>query len=225
MVDTTIFHFNKETGELLGEDIAITDPIDNLPMIPAYATAVIPPVYSINEIPVTNDNGITWEVIADYRNQVWFNPDGSEVTFNSLGESPSIDQVSALTDALILQRSKRDKITYLENSCCTEVISGYLSSTLGTPHTYPTNLLDQQNLIAVCLAATVTLDPLWKCNFWCSDASGEWSRKAHSKEQILALGVEIQLHIAAKQDKLLLLINQVNDPLTDTLQKVSDILW
>jgi len=93
-------------------------------------------------------------------------------------------------------------ITAIDNEYKRKIISGCMSSALGTEHLYPTNLVDQQNLAASVLSAVVSDDPEFSTPFWCQDDAGIWAFRMHSKAQIITVGNVVKLHITGLQAEL-----------------------
>jgi len=93
-------------------------------------------------------------------------------------------------------------ITAVDNVCKRKIISGCMSSALGTAHLYPTNLVDQQNLAASVLSAVVSEDPEFSTPFWCQDDAGIWAFKMHNKAQIIEVGNTVKQYITGLQAEL-----------------------
>lgn len=75
------------------------------------------------------------------------------------------------------------QLTALRAACDAEMVAGFTSSALGAPHHYPSQPLDQSNLIGA--ATTAGFAPAgWTVNFWCADASGAWNNPPHTAAQI-----------------------------------------
>jgi hypothetical protein len=84
---TTIYYYDKDTQELLGEGVARICPVTKTDLIiPAYATIVEPPPE--NEGFAVIFNGIAWEYAVDKRETVFYNEQGEEFIQASLGELP-----------------------------------------------------------------------------------------------------------------------------------------
>lgn len=83
---TTIYHYSAINGELTGQSEADNDPIDDLPLIPALATTVTPPVAGANEKAVFNANA--WDLVDDFRGWIGFDLLGNEQPIRELGIAP-----------------------------------------------------------------------------------------------------------------------------------------
>jgi hypothetical protein len=86
-----IYHFHPITKEFLGEGLADQDPMspDNW-LIPANATSSEPPPVSANEVAIYQNDG-NWQVQQDYRNTLYYKPDGSTTTITEIGDFPEPD--------------------------------------------------------------------------------------------------------------------------------------
>ena len=85
-----IYNYNPATNEFLNETIALNDPIENLPLVPANATLInndlIP---QKNKAIVFNRDSQKWEYVDDFRNTVLANKQtGQNYTIEKLNENP-----------------------------------------------------------------------------------------------------------------------------------------
>lgn len=118
---------------------------------------------------------------------------------------------------------KNNKIAELRAACNATMISGYASSALGTPHTYPSTQLDQQNMIASVTASLLPTPPGWSTPFWCVDANGVWALTLHTVQQIQQAGLDGKAFIVSCQQKLLSLSTQTL--MANTADAVAAIVW
>lgn len=80
-----VYHFDEE-GAYCGASEAYRSPLEeDVYLIPAMATDIMPPATGKNECPVW-ENG-KWTVKADFREKVYWLPDGSECKINRIGET------------------------------------------------------------------------------------------------------------------------------------------
>ena len=80
-----VYHFD-ENGAYCGASEACRSPLeDNVYLIPAMATDVMPPSTLKNECPVW-ENG-KWTVKSDFRGKVYWLDDGSECKIDQIGET------------------------------------------------------------------------------------------------------------------------------------------
>ena len=85
-----IYNYNPATNEFLNETIALNDPIENLPLVPANATLIkndlIP---EKNKAIIFNRDNQKWEYVDDFRNTVLANKQtGQNYTIQKLNENP-----------------------------------------------------------------------------------------------------------------------------------------
>ena len=85
-----IYNYNPATNEFLNETIALNDPIENLPLVPANATLIkndlIP---QKNKAIIFNRDNQKWEYVDDFRNTVVANKQtGQNYTIQKLNENP-----------------------------------------------------------------------------------------------------------------------------------------
>jgi hypothetical protein len=97
----------------------------------------------------------------------------------------------------------RSQQSYLLNSACAAAItSGFTSSALGSPHQYPSQMTDQQNLTTRVMASlTPGLDPGWTTSFWCADPDGKWTWTTHTAAQIQQVGMDGASAVKSHQDR------------------------
>ena len=102
-----IFHFDKATGELLGESEARLDPLETKGkgseayLVPANATEIAPPEAGKNEKAVFD--GSTWRLVPDFRGP-FYKPDGTAGAISRLGEELPIGATLYPSPAYIAAR-------------------------------------------------------------------------------------------------------------------------
>lgn len=119
-------------------------------------------------------------------------PNSDKLTLADL--QPAIAAWHALTppmpsDADLLAEAKLVRTAGINNACAAEITGGFVSSALGTPHTYDSEETDQLNLIG---AASMGVDIPYKC----ADASGIKDFRLHTPaqlKQVLADGATVKL--------------------------------
>ncbi len=82
---TTIYHYDEQSGEYLGESIAARDPLEGHPLIPAAATTQKPLAVGAREAAVFDRETERWRTVADYRGVTYWLEDGSSQTITRLG--------------------------------------------------------------------------------------------------------------------------------------------
>lgn len=85
----TLYHYQPETGELLGESLADPSPLEpEVWLIPAHATDLPPPKLKPRQVAVFRDN--RWQLAPDWRSAaLWSTEDGSAVSITDLGVTPT----------------------------------------------------------------------------------------------------------------------------------------
>jgi hypothetical protein len=106
--------------------------------------------------------------------------------------------------AIPLSALKAAKVEELSSACATAIVGGFVSSALGSPHTYPSSTTDQINLMGSVTASLLPAPaPDWSTPFWCANhVDGAWVFRSHSAEQIQAVGADGKAHVVACQTRL-----------------------
>jgi hypothetical protein len=106
--------------------------------------------------------------------------------------SGALQQDSVVINARALQAAKNAASASMSAACQAACVAGFASSALGTPFTYPSNLVDQQNLSANVLSSTLPAAQVagWTTMQLCADASTPpvWAYRAHTVAQIQRVG-------------------------------------
>lgn len=106
-------------------------------------------------------------------------------------------------NATELLAAKNAKIASLYGSCAKAVTSGFVSSALGAPHTYPMTELDQTNLLGRVAQSQLAISITgWTTSFWCADVDGVWEKRTHSASQMIAVGQDAAAWAQTCSDKL-----------------------
>jgi hypothetical protein len=117
------------------------------------------------------------------------------------------DQTQVLGDDLTMQPApasldaiKAKQIAFLTSCCAAAIVGGYSSSALGAPHSYPSNVTDQINMMGSVTASLLPeLATGWTTPFWCEEASGSWAFRDHTAAQIQAAGADGKAHVVECQ--------------------------
>lgn len=169
------YHYDPVTGAYNGFSQADPDPITpDEYLIPAYATTITPPTTAVNQAAIYNDG--SWSVVPDWRDHTYWMPDGGEHTITNLDEVPPVDALDA-PPPLPPTQLAQEKITDLSTACDAAIISGFVSSALGSDHTYQSDRDDQINLIG---ASSAGVDMPYKC----ADVNGIWTYRQHTAAQL-----------------------------------------
>lgn len=157
-------------------------------------------------------------------------PDGFQFptvpTWSMGGNFSSTDPASL--PAAVLAKAKSDQSAAITAACANAIVAGFTSTALGSPHTYPSKLTDQQNLMASVLDALLNaaIDG-WTTPFWCAtaDATGAltWSWVAHTAAQIRQVGQDGKASVLAAQTKAAMLQPQI--AAATTVDAVKAVAW
>lgn len=82
----------------------------------------------------------------------------------------------------------------IQSKCEDLITQGLVSTALGAPHTYPSKVIDQQNLAANVQRSILpanAADPNWITWHMCADASGAWQFRPHNAAQIQQAGEDL----------------------------------
>ena len=100
-----IYNHHPQTGEFLNQSEASLDPIEQKPMVPAFATELEPPEVQDNEKAVFVDGA--WQVISDYRETEYWLEDGSHTVIAELGATPPEDALFSPPMASLKEGAKK----------------------------------------------------------------------------------------------------------------------
>lgn len=139
-------------------------------------------------------------------------------------ENAALVQVPPPTAEQQLAVAQQAQVAVLDAACKAAIYAGFLSSALGTAHTYPALDTDQQNLSASVLASLMpSVGSGWTTPFWCYDSAGAWSYAEHTAPQIQQVGQDGKAAILAAITKKAQLAAQVNA--AASVQAVQSIVW
>ncbi|BBA36630.1 uncharacterized protein sS8_4701 [Methylocaldum marinum] len=124
---------------------------------------------------------------------------------------PSLDQVKA--------RKKH----VMEKACSAAIEAGIVCNGLGSDHTYPTRLIDQQNMTGQYVTAQTYGTAKAPYKFWCADGEGTWARREHSAEQIITVGDAVIAHVRATHDHYEDKLAEIGN--ATTAEEVEAIVW
>lgn len=125
------------------------------------------------------------------------------------------------TDAELfdLAQYKQDKINLLSATCRSEILSDFTSSALGAPHQYGFDADDQTNIGGTLGAINAGLCPATFT--WRTNDAGALNHSIDQFKQVFADGMT---HKQSKIYKYGNLKDQINDPTTDSKDKVDTIV-
>jgi len=145
---------------------------------------------------------------------------GDIIMADGNGKPIAVDPASLTT----LPEAQEAQGIKLNSACQAAIVAGFISSALGSKHTYPAQTTDQQNLSASVLASLLPGLPAgWTTPFWCADANGNWTYAEHTAAQIQQVGQDGKAAIIAAIQKKAGLLAQVNA--ATTVGAVQAINW
>jgi len=187
--DVTMYHFDPQTNEAIGSDVADLDPLENKPLLPAFATLIAPPAtIAAGKVAVFDEATNKWSEVEDHRGKVYDTATGDESLHDKLGILPAALTTTAPTPngswnavkkAWVLDAAKAaaESASVINVACAADIVGGFSSSALGIAHTYDSAMEDQLNLIG---AAGANIDLLYTC----TDAAGVKDAVLHTAAQL-----------------------------------------
>ncbi len=126
--------------------------------------------------------------------------------------------------ATAIDAARQKRIAALTRECAARIVGGFASSALGAPHTYPSDIKDQINLMGSVTDSIMPGPPAnWETPFWCRDVGGAWNWKMHNAAQIQQAGRDGKSHVVTCQTTLATLNAQI--AAAKTLAAVNAIDW
>ena len=130
----------------------------------------------------------------------------------------------SLYNSMLLTPAQNSKISSLTTSCANAITSGFTSSALGTIYTYPSQIVDQQNLSANVMSSLLpSLPSTWTTPQMCMSSSGVWSYVNHTAAQIQQVGSDGKTAVLAALVHKQTLVNSVMA--ATTVAQVNAINW
>lgn len=174
--------------------------------------------FEMQAIPMSIEQVERWAAVyTGPREQIIFDGENLLVPDELVAAVTSVD-----VDAVAAAAAK--KASVLREACAGAILSGYVSSALGSPHLYPSGIIDQINMMgSVTESILPGLSEGWSTPFWCRDDGGVWAFKPHTAAQIQMAGRDGKAHVVACQ--------AMCDALTavvlaaETLQEVEEVVW
>jgi len=81
--------YDAVTGELMGQQQAMLDPVEGKPLVPAYATLTPPPQVPSGMVAAWNQQTAEWVLLEDYRGMVYDTASGQPEQWDQLGPLPN----------------------------------------------------------------------------------------------------------------------------------------
>lgn len=142
---------------------------------------------------------------------------GKVITADADGNPIAVDPASLMT----LSEVRAAQAAKASAACAAPLTTGFTSSALGTPHTYPSQDDDQRNLQSA-VSAAVAAPPNWTTPIWCAN-NDAWSFTAHTAAQIQQVNADWLAHRVAAQQKYADLIARINA--ANSIEEVQAIDW
>jgi hypothetical protein len=221
----TVYVYDPITGEFNYPYQAQLDPMEPGNYItPVDSTSKQPPTVGSNQVAVFGAGA--WFLQPDYRGQtIYSQTDGTSQEVTTIGSIPSGFVLTAPPPTL--DTVKTDQALKINQTCLAAIVAGFTSSALGTPHTYPSKMEDQQNLAANVLSSTL---PNGQATGWTTpqicatqDPIPVWAYLDHDVAQIQQVGEDGKASILSYRVHNQTLQNQIIQ--ATTVAKVEAILW
>lgn len=132
-----------------------------------------------------------------------------------------LNLVPPILNPTTLEDYKKNKVFELSLSCNEHILNGFYSDCRGIEEFYSCSQLDQQNVngyIAMLGANPELNNILWK-------SANETLCTPFTSEQMIKLGSDMMNHVQENIYRFELLRNQVMDLITDSIDKVVEIVW
>lgn len=120
-----------------------------------------------------------------------------------------------------LEQAKQDRINEINLACEETILSGFISSALGEPHGYDSQIEDQLNLIGAALAAAAGQSVEFRCYHGAVTGQKEWH--LHTPQQMQQVYMDGLVYKVTQLKKATTLKNQVNA--ATTVEEVNGITW
>lgn len=130
---------------------------------------------------------------------------------------PTAEQLTAAEAVAALAAVQATQAETLSVACQAAITAGFSSSALGAAHAYPSQPLDQTNLIGAVSSGLANV------NFYCADSTGAWARVSHTAAQIKQVLADGATQRMAYSAKLAGFVAQVNA--ATTVAAVQAIVW
>lgn len=216
--------FDNITGEYLETYIAQESPLEKgVYIAPQHSTDITYLPVGAKEAAVFSARA--WTTVPDFRGETWYDQtSGSPEEITALGQ-PAANLAATLPAAILLSNALTDQVNIVTKSCSDAILAGFQSSALDAAHTYPTQPIDQSNLIG-CVTASHQpgLPSTWTCNFWCADGSGNWALTPHTAAQIQQVLADGVTQREAYCSKLVSLVQQIETP-NLTIAQIQAVVW
>jgi len=229
-----IYQHHPVTKELIGHRTAHVDPLSSkeagepVYLVPAHSTTISPPDIALKEAAIFNINTQSWDVVADYRNDTWYNTN-TKLPFEikDLGQPPSwltpiqpqaydewVGGAWMHDPGLALKSVKKNKTDQLAIIADNKIASEFTSAALGDSFIYRNAMADQINLIGVVMAG---IDVVLACR----NSGGIWALRPHTAKQ----AQQVLLDCVARSQSIEIIKRALQDVIdaTDDVEDALDI--
>lgn len=143
---------------------------------------------------------------------------GLRITAGKDGKPVAVDPHLTMS----LADAKVAKQTELSRACQATIIGGFTSNALGSPRTYPSDTINQSNIL---LAAQVSIaeGADWSTPLWCQDSRGIWAQVDHSSAQAQTVARDLHAWIRSNLQRNQLL--RVKLASYNTQAGVANLTW
>jgi len=129
-----------------------------------------------------------------------------------------------LPDEQLLADARTAKTRALQGACALALRSGYLSTSLGTTHSYGSAATDQQNLVdSVASSLMPSLPGDWVTYLWTEAGADDWLYTSHTAAQVQQVHSDWMAFRQSQQQKLITLMQQTIE--ATTIEAVQAISW
>lgn len=130
-------------------------------------------------------------------NAIPVTPEQGEILRRGFSQYQYIGVEIVLKQDLLFKKAKEDRSSDITSCCNAACVTGVVSSALGTPHLYPSKVLDQQNLNASVVSSLLPGNTAgWTTQHMCQEvATGAWAYRPHNAAQIQQAGSDVKAGI------------------------------
>jgi hypothetical protein len=221
----TYQHFNEDgyftNRSLFNYHLVETDLVMNPPYRATFKDFDQP--IPANKWPKFNQELDEWTLVDSFVGTEYWDVDGESFVIDK-HEMAVPANMFLVNPGPSLNRLRPKLIRDIVKKCGEEIVAGFSSSALGTPHMYPSDTNSQLNLNgSITDSYDPTNSPEWVTMFSCVNSEGIWARRMHTSEQIRLVGKECKLLVTnclLKKDRLVKLIE-----LAETLEQAQQFTW
>lgn len=141
-----------------------------------------------------------------------------------LGTQPAVEILEQAWDSVLVQQARAIQLALIASASQVAQTTGFTSSALGSPYTYPSSIADQTNLTAVVVGSMIPNQPSGTTYlFWCKNEAGVEAFVPHTPAQIQQVGLDALAAIMAGKSKQEVLSAEIQA--ATTIDEVQAIVW